>query len=289
MSLFQYYKDKRGEWRWRLRANNNEIIASGEGYKNKKDCLHAVDLIRDLSPDAEIRVYTSQDEYFLHTRDTESIKPSRPEPEVIHAPPIKPERTSSRRQLLAIPLLLLFALLMFIFWPFGKKALDTQDTSLDNKTISGAGALTEDITGDAEPDGEEPGKAETLIGQAGHEETTHSVERGDNLWHLAQTKYHNYYLWPIIFIENKEKIHHPDVLSLGLILKIPALAGVLPHLTRSDSNKVALGYMQAYLAYLESDFENSRHFLSVAVQYDRAVLKGRESKIDASHLGYVTK
>jgi len=53
-------------------------------------------------------------------------------------------------------------------------------------------------------------------------------------------------------------------LSLGLILKIPALAGVLPHLTRSDSNKVALGYMQAYLAYLESDFENSRHFLSVA-------------------------
>ncbi len=33
-----YYKDERGEWRWRLRAENNEIIAaSSEGYKHFTD------------------------------------------------------------------------------------------------------------------------------------------------------------------------------------------------------------------------------------------------------------
>ena len=33
-------------WRWRLRAANNQIIASGESYANKVDCLHAIELIR---------------------------------------------------------------------------------------------------------------------------------------------------------------------------------------------------------------------------------------------------
>jgi uncharacterized protein YegP (UPF0339 family) len=35
-----------GEWRWRLKSANHEIIASGEGYANKSDCLHAVGLVK---------------------------------------------------------------------------------------------------------------------------------------------------------------------------------------------------------------------------------------------------
>ncbi len=51
---FSIYKDKAGEWRWRLQAASNEIIASGEGYKNKSDCLHAIDLVKD-SQDAPVQ------------------------------------------------------------------------------------------------------------------------------------------------------------------------------------------------------------------------------------------
>ncbi len=51
---YSIYKDKAGEWRWRLRAANNEIIASGEGYRNKSDCLHAIDLVKD-SQDAPVQ------------------------------------------------------------------------------------------------------------------------------------------------------------------------------------------------------------------------------------------
>ncbi len=43
---FELFADKRGEYRWRLKASNGKIIAdSGEGYKNKSDCQHGINLI----------------------------------------------------------------------------------------------------------------------------------------------------------------------------------------------------------------------------------------------------
>ena len=51
--VFQVYQDGEGEWRWRLVAGNNEVIASGEGYRDKKDCLHAIELVKD-SKDAGV-------------------------------------------------------------------------------------------------------------------------------------------------------------------------------------------------------------------------------------------
>lgn len=44
---FKVYKDYKGEWRWRLLAANNKIIAdSGEAYTNKQDCLHGISLVK---------------------------------------------------------------------------------------------------------------------------------------------------------------------------------------------------------------------------------------------------
>lgn len=38
------------DWRWRLRADNGLIIAtSGEGYRNKSDCLHGIGLVTSTS------------------------------------------------------------------------------------------------------------------------------------------------------------------------------------------------------------------------------------------------
>jgi uncharacterized protein YegP (UPF0339 family) len=33
-----------GQWRWRLRAANHEIISSGEAYWNEADCDSAISL-----------------------------------------------------------------------------------------------------------------------------------------------------------------------------------------------------------------------------------------------------
>jgi uncharacterized protein YegP (UPF0339 family) len=34
-----YYEDEDGEWRWRVTAANNEIVAAGEGYTRKSDAV----------------------------------------------------------------------------------------------------------------------------------------------------------------------------------------------------------------------------------------------------------
>jgi uncharacterized protein YegP (UPF0339 family) len=38
-----------GDWRWRLKAANHKIIASGQGYTNKQDCLHAIELMKSTT------------------------------------------------------------------------------------------------------------------------------------------------------------------------------------------------------------------------------------------------
>lgn len=44
---YYIYHDRSGQWRWRLLATNNRIIAdSAESYHNKADCLSAIALVK---------------------------------------------------------------------------------------------------------------------------------------------------------------------------------------------------------------------------------------------------
>ncbi len=51
---FEVYQDKAGEFRFRLKAANGQIIATGEGYKSKSGCLNGIDSIKRNAPDAAI-------------------------------------------------------------------------------------------------------------------------------------------------------------------------------------------------------------------------------------------
>lgn len=51
---FEVYKDKAGEFRFRLKAANGQVVASGEGYKTIKSCLNGVESIRKNAPEAAI-------------------------------------------------------------------------------------------------------------------------------------------------------------------------------------------------------------------------------------------
>jgi uncharacterized protein len=46
---FIIYIDTNRQWRWRLKAANHEIIATGESYYNKADCLRAINLVKGSS------------------------------------------------------------------------------------------------------------------------------------------------------------------------------------------------------------------------------------------------
>ena len=51
---FEIYQDKAGEYRFRLKATNGQIIATGEGYVAKASCLNGVDSVRRNAPDAPV-------------------------------------------------------------------------------------------------------------------------------------------------------------------------------------------------------------------------------------------
>lgn len=51
---YEVYKDKAGEYRFRLRAKNGQIILSGEGYGTKANCQNGIASIGKNAPEAEV-------------------------------------------------------------------------------------------------------------------------------------------------------------------------------------------------------------------------------------------
>ena len=49
---FEVYLDKGGEYRFRLKARNGEIIAVSEGYKAKASCLNGIESVKKNAPEA---------------------------------------------------------------------------------------------------------------------------------------------------------------------------------------------------------------------------------------------
>lgn len=51
---FEIYNDKAGEFRFRMKAKNGQIIATGEGYKAKAGCKNGIESIRKNAPEADV-------------------------------------------------------------------------------------------------------------------------------------------------------------------------------------------------------------------------------------------
>ncbi len=51
---FELYTDKAGEYRFRLKAGNGEVIAISEGYSSKPAALNGIDSVRRNAADAEV-------------------------------------------------------------------------------------------------------------------------------------------------------------------------------------------------------------------------------------------
>ena len=51
---FEIYADKAGEFRFRLKATNGQVIAVSEGYKAMASCVNGVESVKKNAVDAEI-------------------------------------------------------------------------------------------------------------------------------------------------------------------------------------------------------------------------------------------
>jgi uncharacterized protein YegP (UPF0339 family) len=52
---FEVYKDGQGQYRWRLRARNGQVIATGgEGYSTKANAVGGIKAVQRDAPTAEV-------------------------------------------------------------------------------------------------------------------------------------------------------------------------------------------------------------------------------------------
>ncbi len=51
----EFYKDKSGEFRWRLKASNGQVIATGgEGYTSEAGCKNGFESVKNHVMEAEV-------------------------------------------------------------------------------------------------------------------------------------------------------------------------------------------------------------------------------------------
>ena len=46
MAKFEVFKDSKGEFRFRLKASNGQVIATGEAYDTKASALNGIESVR---------------------------------------------------------------------------------------------------------------------------------------------------------------------------------------------------------------------------------------------------
>jgi uncharacterized protein YegP (UPF0339 family) len=52
--VFEWYVDKVGKYRFRLKAANGEMIAISEGYASKQGCVEGIESVKKNAPIARI-------------------------------------------------------------------------------------------------------------------------------------------------------------------------------------------------------------------------------------------
>ena len=53
---FEIYNDKAGEFRFRLKATNGQIIAVSEGYTTKTACTNGIESVKKNAPEAPVEI-----------------------------------------------------------------------------------------------------------------------------------------------------------------------------------------------------------------------------------------
>lgn len=51
---FEVYMDKAGEFRFRLKATNGQVIATSEGYKALASCMNGIESVKKNAVDAQV-------------------------------------------------------------------------------------------------------------------------------------------------------------------------------------------------------------------------------------------
>jgi len=51
---FEWFQDKAGKYRFRLKSGNGQIIATSEAYDAKASCMNGIESVKKNAPGAEV-------------------------------------------------------------------------------------------------------------------------------------------------------------------------------------------------------------------------------------------
>lgn len=51
---FEWFKNKKDKYRFRLKAGNGQIITTSEAYETKDSCMNGIESVKKNAPDAGI-------------------------------------------------------------------------------------------------------------------------------------------------------------------------------------------------------------------------------------------
>ncbi len=51
---FEFYTDKAGKFRFRLKAPNGQVIATSEAYESKSSCMNGIESVKTNAASAEV-------------------------------------------------------------------------------------------------------------------------------------------------------------------------------------------------------------------------------------------
>jgi uncharacterized protein YegP (UPF0339 family) len=54
VGAFELYTGKDQKWRWRLKASNGKIVASGQGYTTKDSALDGIDAVKREAASSDV-------------------------------------------------------------------------------------------------------------------------------------------------------------------------------------------------------------------------------------------
>ncbi len=120
------------------------------------------------------------------------------------------------------------------------------------------------------------------------------VKDGDNIFNIAKAHWENEYLWPDLYITNKEKIKDPDLIKKDDVLVIYEKLGDPKDFSKKQKDDIVYAYLGIYRIYKalgeaellkgnkikgEQRINDSKWTLYTAVRYDHNLLNKYEDAI----------
>ncbi|MBU0676078.1 MAG: HU family DNA-binding protein [Proteobacteria bacterium] len=98
--------------------------------------------------------------------------------------------------------------------------------------------------------------------------TVVTVSSGDTLWAIAATRWGDPFWWPVIYAENRPELSHPnpDIIDIGITLRIPALAGSVNSPRAADLRLKADAYQIVADDYQKLDNPRAAEYAMVAAR-----------------------